>query len=79
MSLKKKVETHIDGIVGEFKILQVKTITYIFDDGKLISKGIHRHLVSPGQDVTNEDDVVKEAVEYFHSDDLVKRFKESKG
>ena len=49
-------ETVVDKIevVGEFKHIQVRTATIIKRDGVKISETFNRHVVSPGDDVTNE-------------------------
>jgi hypothetical protein len=39
--------------------IQVRTATIIERDGTEISRSFHRHVVSPGDDVTNEDPKVQ--------------------
>jgi hypothetical protein len=39
--------------------IQVRTATIIERDGTEISRSFHRHVVSPGDDITNEDPKVQ--------------------
>ena len=57
MSLTKKTE--VDKIevvkVGDWSVVQVRTATWVEDDGVILgSKGYHRHVVAPTDDLTNE-------------------------
>ena len=46
-------------IVGDYKIVQVRTATVIKRDGKEISRSFHRHSVTPDADTSNESAEVK--------------------
>jgi hypothetical protein len=53
-------KTTIDKIeLVENNSIQVRTATIIERDGTEISRSFHRHTVSPGDDVTNEDPKVQ--------------------
>ena len=54
-TLEDKIE-----IVGEFKHIQVRTATVIKKDGVEISRGFHRHVVSPD---ISADDLKKESAD----------------
>lgn len=43
----------------EFNTIQVRTATVIEKDGVEISRTFHRHVVSPGEDISNEDSKVQ--------------------
>jgi len=77
MSLKKIIKVDQIEIVGDFKFVQVRTATIITDDGKELSRSFHRHVVSPGDDCTNETDEVKGICALLHTDELVAAYKES--
>ena len=47
-------------VVGEFKQIQVRTATVIKKDGVEISRGFHRHVVSPD---ISADDLKKESAD----------------
>jgi hypothetical protein len=52
--------TKVDQIeLTENNTIQVRTATIIEKDGVEISRSFHRHVVSPGEDVSNEDPKVQ--------------------
>lgn len=54
MALSK--ETVIDKIeVLESNFIQVRAATRILEDGEVLSSSYHRHVLQPGDDLTNED------------------------
>ena len=53
-------------IVGDFKMVQVRTATVIKRDGEEISRSFHRHVVSPGDDITNESTEVQAICNAVH-------------
>jgi hypothetical protein len=61
-------------IVGDFKIIQVRTTTIIKEDGKEISRSHHRHTITPNDDSTNESTDVKTMVAQFHTDEVKKAY-----
>ena len=49
-------ETLVDKIeVLENNTVQVRSVTRILEDGEVISSSFHRHMVTPEDDLTNED------------------------
>ena len=54
-------------IVGDFKHVQVRTATVIKRDGKEISRSFHRHVVSPGDDITSESTEVQAICNAVHT------------
>ena len=55
---EEEVQDKIE-IVGDYKILQIRTATVIKRDGTEISRSFHRHVVMPDADLSAEDaDVV---------------------
>ena len=61
-------------VVGDFKMIQVRTATVIKGDGKEISRSFHRHVVAPDSDSTNESADVKAMVAQFHTDEVKKAY-----
>jgi hypothetical protein len=54
MALTKEVV--IDKIeVLESGVIQVRQATRVLEDGEVLSQSYHRHVLSPGDDLTNED------------------------
>ena len=57
-------------IVGDFKMIQVRTATIIKRDGTEISRSFHRHVVAPDSDTSGESDDVKALATQFHTDEI---------
>ena len=57
-------------IVGEHKIVQVRTATIIKKDGTEISRSFHRHTVAPDADISGESTEVKAICNVVHTDEV---------
>ena len=55
-------------IVGDYKIIQVRTATVIKRDGVEISRSFNRHVVAPDADTSGESDDVKAIAAQVHTD-----------
>lgn len=55
--------------------VQVRTKTVIMEDGKQISGNFHRHVVSPGDDYSQEDARVQAICAATHTADVVAAYK----
>ena len=55
-------------VVGDYKIIQVRTATIIKKDGVEISRSFHRHVVAPNSDTSGESDDVKAIAAQVHTD-----------
>ena len=51
--------------------IQVRTKTAIMEDGKQISGQFHRHVVAPGDDVSNEDAKVQAIAASIHTAEVI--------
>ncbi len=58
-------EILIDGTI------QVRTATVIEEDGVELSRSFHRHVIHPGQNVSNEDDTVKAVAAVEHTPEKI--------
>ena len=63
---EETVEDKIE-IVGDFKMVQVRTATVIKRDGVEISRSFHRHVVAPGDDITGESTEVQAICNAVHT------------
>ena len=54
--------------------VQVRKATRILEDGKVISSSFHRHVVAPGDDVSNEDDKVKNIAAVVHTPEVIANY-----
>ena len=57
-------------IVGDYKIIQVRTATVIKRDGVEISQSFSRHVVAPDADTSGETDDVKAIAAQLHTDTI---------
>ena len=63
---KRTTEDKIE-IVGDFKVIQVRTATVIEEDGIELSRSFHRHVVAPDADVTAESTEVQAICAAVHT------------
>ena len=71
MALSKVISEDKIEIVGEFKSVQVRTKTAVIEDGVELSSGFHRHVVSAGDDYSNESAEVQAICELMHTDAVI--------
>jgi hypothetical protein len=71
MALTKVVTQDKIEIVGEFKHVQVRTCTKVLEDGVELSSGYHRHVVSAGDDYSNESAEVQAICAAVHTDAVI--------
>jgi hypothetical protein len=82
MAITKTTEIAKIEVVGEYKIVQVRTDTVIKEDDKEISRSPHRHHLNPDADITNEHADVKAICNTVWTDDVKaawKTFQENSG
>jgi len=59
MALTKEVVNDKIEIVGENRVMQIRTATIIKEDGVVISKSYHREVLTPGRNIDSMDDEIK--------------------
>jgi len=57
-------------IVGEYKHLQIRSVTIIERDGVEISRGFSRRVIAPLDDISNESDEIKALAALVHTDEV---------
>ncbi len=60
-------------VIGDYTI-QVRTATIIEKNGVEISKSFHRHVISPGDNVTNEDPKVQAVANALFTEELITEY-----
>jgi hypothetical protein len=70
MALEKVISVDLIEVV-ENGTLQVRIKTAIKEDGKQISSQLHRHVVVPGQDYSQEDTKVQAIAASIHTAEVV--------
>ena len=72
MALVKKTVVDKIEVVGEFKHVQCREATWVEDDGVMVGgKNFHRHVISPGDDVSNEPAETQAIVAAVHTDAVI--------
>jgi hypothetical protein len=71
MALNKTVLEDKIEIVGIFKSIQIRTATVIDEDGVELSRSFHRHVVSAGDDYSNESAEVQAICAAVHTDAVI--------
>jgi hypothetical protein len=76
MALTEK--TLVDKIeIVENNSIQVRTATIIERDGTEISRSFHRHVLSPGDDVSNEDIKVQAIANAIWTEEVISTFRDT--
>ena len=71
MAITKRTEQDKIEVLGEFKMIQVRTATVIEEDGVELSRSFSRHVVAPNissDDLANESADVRAMHTQFHTD-----------
>ena len=71
MALSKVISEDKIEIVGEFKAIQIRTKTAVIEDGVELSSSFHRHVVTAGDDYSNESAEVQSICELMHTDEVI--------
>jgi hypothetical protein len=75
MALTEK--TIIDKIeIIENNCIQIRTATIIEKDGIELNRSFHRHVVTPIEDISNEDAKVKAIANAIWTDEIISAYKE---
>tara|TARA_R100000306_G_scaffold61240_1_gene63269 strand:+ start:246 stop:497 length:252 start_codon:yes stop_codon:yes gene_type:complete len=61
--------------VGEMGAISVRTDTVISEDNKELNRSFHRHVVSPGDDVSGEDARVKSVADALWTPEVIAAWK----
>ena len=69
--LEKVISEDKIEVVGEYRTVQVRTCTKVLEDGVELSSGFHRHVVSAGDDYSNESPEVQAICAAVHTDAVV--------
>jgi hypothetical protein len=71
MALSKVISEDKIEIVGVHKAVQIRTCTQVLEDGVELSSGFHRHVVTAGQDYSNESAEVQAICAVVHTAEVV--------
>ena len=71
MALTKVISEDKIEIVGVHKAIQIRTKTAVIEDGVELSSSFHRHVVTAGDDYSNESAEVQAICELMHTDEVI--------
>ena len=77
MALEKVISEDKIEIVGDYKAVQVRTCTKVMEDGVELSSGFHRHVVTAGDDYSNESAEVQAICAVVHTDAVIAAYNAS--
>ena len=77
MALEKVISEDKIEIVGIHKAVQIRTCTQVLEDGVELSSGFHRHVVTAGDDYSNESAEVQAICAVVHTDAVIAAYNAS--
>ena len=72
---KEIIEDKIE-VVGEHKTIQVRTATVIKENGVELSRSFHRHVLTPGTDLSDQSEEVQGIADAVWNEDLIASYNE---
>ena len=76
MAIVKRTEEDKIEIVGQYKCIQVRTATVIEEDGVELTRSFHRHVVSPGDDISGQSAEVQAIAAVVHTPEVVAAYQQ---
>ena len=70
MALTEEIVQDKIEIVGDYRVVNVRTATVIKRDGTEISRSFSRHVVAPNSDISKESAEVKAICNALHTDEI---------
>ena len=77
MALTERTEVDKIEIVGPYRAVQVRTATVIERDGEELTRSYHRHVVSAGDDYSNETAEVQAICAAVHTAEVIAAYQAS--
>lgn len=77
MELSKQTKIDKYEIVSEFKIIQVREVTEIIEDGTVISSSYNRYMVTPATDTSKLPKEIQDMAALLHTEEIKKAFNSS--
>ena len=71
---EETIEDKIE-VVGDYRLVQVRTATVIKKDGVELTRSFHRHVVNPTDDTSGQSDEVKAICNVVHTDAVKEAYK----
>ena len=71
MALTKTQKVDKIEIVGDYKMVQVRTATIVSEDGAELSRSYHRHVIAPGDSTASETQEVQAICASVHTQSVI--------
>lgn len=71
MALNKIIKEDKIEIVGDYKVVQIRTATVIEEDEVELSSSFQRHIVSPGDDLSEQSTEVQAICNAVHTPEII--------
>ena len=72
---KEIVEDKIE-VVGDYKSIQIRTATVIKEDDVELTRSFHRHVLTPGTDLSDQSEEVQGIAAVVWNEDLIASYNE---
>ena len=77
MALEKIIKIDKIEIIGDYKILQVRTATIISEDDNELSRSFHREALVPGTDVSGKDKEIIDLANLLWTQEIIDAYNAS--
>jgi hypothetical protein len=67
---KRTVEDKIE-VIGDYKMVQIRTATIIEEDGVELTRSFHRHVLHPGQDISEQSTEVQAIANSIWTEEII--------
>lgn len=76
MTIEKQIVVDQIEVTSE-GCVQVRTATNVMENGSLIARSFHRHVIVPGQDFSGEDEKVQAICSAAHTPEVIAAFQDA--
>jgi hypothetical protein len=77
MAITKTIKIDKIEIVGDYKILQVRTATIVSEDGNELSRSFHREALAPGTNVSGKDQEIIDLANLLWTQEIIDAYNAS--
>lgn len=77
MTLTKQSIVDKIEVVGPYSHIQVRVCERVLEDGAVIAERYHRHVITPGADISAEDERVQAIAGAVHTPEVISAYEES--
>jgi len=71
MALEKVITNDRIEIVGDYRLIHIRTKTAVLEDGVELSSSYHRNVIAPGDDVSGETTEIQDIAATVHTQAVI--------